>query len=79
MAAPVEPAPSYWRYIWTPVGLLLAGLATMWGIEIVDTVALPAELPSGEYVLGWRWDCEESNQIWTSCSDVTIVGKDAAA
>ena len=54
----------------------------MWGpfnVEIVDTVALPADLPSGEYVLGWRWDCEESNQIWTSCSDVTIVGKDAAA
>ena len=54
----------------------------MWGpfnVEIVDTVALPAELPAGEYVLGWRWDCEESNQIWTSCSDVTIVGKDAAA
>ena len=23
-------------------------------------------------VLGWRWDCEESTQVWSSCSDVTI-------
>ena len=47
----------------------------MWGpynLEIVDYVQLPASLPKGDYVLGWRWDCEESNQIWSSCSDVTI-------
>jgi len=47
-----------------------------WGpydLEIVDWVQIPADLPAGEYVLGWRWDCEESNQIWSSCSDVTIV------
>ena len=25
---------------------------------------------------GWRWDCEESNQVWASCSDVTIKAKD---
>jgi len=40
--------------------------------EIVDLVKIPADLPAGEYVLGWRWDCEQSNQIWQSCSDVTI-------
>jgi len=48
----------------------------MWGpynLEIFDKVALPADLKPGRYVLGWRWDCEESNQIWQSCSDVTIV------
>jgi len=45
-------------------------------LEIVDRVLIPAGLPAGEYVLGWRWDCEESNQIWQSCSDVT-VGKAA--
>lgn len=36
-----------------------------WGpydLEIVDNVVVPANLPSGEYVLSWRWDCEESNQ-----------------
>jgi len=48
----------------------------MWGpynAEIVDKVRIPANLPAGDYVLGWRWDCEESNQIWSSCSDIKIV------
>ena len=48
----------------------------MWGpynLEIVDRVEIPRGLPAGYYVLGWRWDCEESNQIWSSCSDITIV------
>ena len=47
----------------------------MWGpydLEVVDLVTVPADLPAGEYVVGWRWDCEESSQVWTSCSDVTI-------
>lgn len=42
-------------------------------MEIIDRVQIPHDLPTGEYVLGWRWDCEESNQIWQSCSDVSIV------
>jgi hypothetical protein len=42
-------------------------------LEIVDRVLIPHGISPGEYVLGWRWDCEESNQIWQSCSDVTII------
>ena len=48
----------------------------MWGpynLEIVDNVRIPVGLEPGEYVLGWRWDCEESTQIWNSCSDITLV------
>ena len=48
----------------------------MWGpynLEIIDRVRIPKTLEPGSYVLGWRWDCEESNQIWASCSDVQIV------
>jgi hypothetical protein len=26
-----------------------------------------------QYVLGLRWDCEKSAQIWQSCADLTIV------
>ena len=37
MTAAVEPSPSRWRLLWTPVGLLVAALAAMWAIEIVDT------------------------------------------
>jgi hypothetical protein len=32
-------------------------------LEIVDHVAIPIDLPAGDYILGWRYDCEESNQI----------------
>jgi len=42
------------------------------GGQIIDSVIIPAEVPAGEYVLGWRWDCEETTQIWASCADVTI-------
>ena len=42
-------------------------------LEIIDRVQIPADLPAGEWVLGWRWDCEQSSQIWASCSDVTIA------
>jgi hypothetical protein len=31
-------------------------------LEIVDRVAIPADLPAGEWVLGWRWDCEQSTR-----------------
>jgi len=47
----------------------------MWGpynLEILDTLEVPSDIPAGEYVLGWRWDCEESSQIWQSCSDLSI-------
>ena len=27
--------------------------------EIVDFVKIPPDLPAGDYLLGWRWDCEQ--------------------
>jgi hypothetical protein len=42
-------------------------------LYIEDTVQIPEHIAPGEYVLGWRWDCEETTQIWQSCSDITIV------
>jgi len=50
---------------------LCSGDATR--VQIVDVVQVPAELPPGDYVLGWRWDCEETAQIWSNCADVTIT------
>lgn len=41
--------------------------------SIVDTLQLPATLEPGKYVLGFRWDCEQTPQIWNSCSDIEIV------
>jgi len=39
--------------------------------NIFDRVHVP-DTP-GDFVLSWRWDCEETAQIWTNCGDVRIV------
>ena len=42
-------------------------------VSIVDELRVPAELVPGEYMLSFRWDCEQTPQIWNSCADITIV------
>lgn len=39
--------------------------------NIVDKVQVPNT--PGDFVLSWRWDCEETAQVWTNCGDVKIV------
>jgi len=39
--------------------------------EIVDTIQVPKGM-YGDYVLSWRWDSEQSSQVWTQCTIVTI-------
>lgn len=39
---------------------------------LVDKVHVP-QVPPGEYVVRWRWDCEQSPQIWSGCGDILIV------
>jgi len=43
---------------------------------IVDQIVIPKDLVPGAYVVGWRWDCEETTQVWSSCADVEIVAPD---
>ena len=45
----------------------------MMKVNIVDRVVVPAALPAGEYLLSWRWDSEQTEQIWQNCADVTIT------
>jgi len=40
---------------------------------IVDQVVVPSTLVPGPYVLGFRWDCEETSQVWSSCADITLT------
>ena len=40
-------------------------------MAIIDKVKVP-QVPAGDYVVRWRWDCEQSPQIWSGCGDVTI-------
>ena len=42
-------------------------------VAVVDVLRLPAALPQGRYVLGWRLDCEATAQVWSSCADVEVV------
>lgn len=39
---------------------------------IEDQLVVPDDIPAGDYVLGWRWDCETTSQVWTTCSDISI-------
>jgi hypothetical protein len=32
--------------------------------NIVDLLIIPSDIEAGDYLLSWRWDCEQSKQIW---------------
>ena len=38
-----------------------------------DLVAVPEDLEAGKYVLSFRWDCQNSPQIWSSCANINIL------
>jgi len=42
-------------------------------IAVRDFVKVPQDLKPGRYVLGFRYDCEATAQVWNSCSDITLV------
>jgi len=42
-------------------------------IAIRDLVKVPESLPTGPYILSWRWDCEATAQVWSNCADIEIV------
>jgi len=44
----------------------------MWAWSIMDRVKIPETLTPGRYLISWRWDCEESTQVWQNCGDVLI-------
>lgn len=41
--------------------------------SVVDEVVVPKDIAPGLYVLSWRWDAEQTKQVWAQCSDVLIV------
>merc|ERR1711988_1781778 len=42
-------------------------------LTMYDYLRVPEHLTPGDYVLGFRWDCESTAQIWQSCADVKIT------
>jgi hypothetical protein len=44
-----------------------------YAVSIVDALVVPSDLSPGPYVLGFRYDCEATAQVWSSCADIDIV------
>lgn len=40
--------------------------------QIIDQVKVP-DMPLGDYVMSFRWDCEQTPQIWSQCADIKIT------
>mmetsp|Transcript_68992 Transcript_68992/g.120057 ORF Transcript_68992/g.120057 Transcript_68992/m.120057 type:complete len:240 (+) Transcript_68992:2-721(+) len=40
--------------------------------QIIDKVKVP-DMPTGDYVMSFRWDCEQTPQIWSQCADIKIT------
>jgi len=54
------------------VSIFAPGIPTFF-FTVMDKVEVPKDLESGDYVLSFRWDCEQTPQIWNTCADVKIV------
>jgi len=47
-------------------------LALRFQFNIFDEVVVPKDLPLGDYVLSFRYESEQTPQIWAQCADITI-------
>lgn len=43
------------------------------GYSVRDVVRIPADLAPGKYILGFRYDCEATAQVWSNCADINIA------
>lgn len=46
--------------------------------NIIDRVQVPSTLTPGEYAMSFRWDSEQTPQVWANCADVTITASETA-
>merc|ERR1719469_973333 len=58
----------------------IAGLPEVYGrgpfnYSVVDDVLVPHDLEAGHYVLSWRWDAEQTKQVWAQCGDVMVTSR----
>lgn len=68
-ATPSCPGGTMFDSGWAPEGEgFLVGQPT--AFSIIDEVQVPNT--PGEYILSWRWDCEQTDQVWNSCADIRI-------
>jgi hypothetical protein len=41
-------------------------------VMIIDRLRVPTNIPPGEYVLGWRWDCEEASGFLLLSAQINV-------
>jgi len=55
--------------VWRPVGVRRGSVPLL----RKDSVVVPDNLEPGNYVLGWRWDGANGNQVWVSCASMKLL------
>jgi len=66
-------------YSWSTDGSGQGLCSGDWTIGMIsDKVIIPTTLNPGKYVLSWRYDCEETAQVWQNCADVNLVEPSSA-
>merc|ERR1712046_154801 len=45
--------------------------------SIIDELQIPAGLSPGNYTLSFRYDCEQTTQVWSSCANIRIIAADS--
>jgi len=48
------------------------------GTLLRDRVKLPDNFASNHTLIGFRWDCQQTRQLWMHCADVRITSRDGA-
>jgi len=66
---PIED-PLYWGF--SSYNITNTHEQTGWLPFIADFVVVPEVAKEGHYVLSWRWDSEQTPQVWNSCADIYI-------
>jgi len=41
--------------------------------SIGDYLEVPDNLEPGDYVLSFRWDCEQTSQVWATCASIKLI------
>ena len=55
---------------WMKVNLPKTYKRITWAFR--DLVEVPETLEAGEYVMSFRWDCQQSPQVWNSCANIHV-------
>jgi len=40
---------------------------------LMDELEVPVHMVPGDYVLSFRWDCEQTAQVWTTCANIRLL------